>query len=101
MAPLARIERALMSYGVNSTWGPIILVAAQSAGVISALRIIDHLFPLKTATRCMFGGSISCRKCATWRRMATTAHARGFTVAPCPIDSPLTLHCKEEANDLG
>ena len=31
-----------------------------------------------------------CRKCATQRRMADTAHARGCLVAPCPIDSSLT-----------
>ena len=57
MAPPDRIERALTFYGVNPTWGPMIVVAAQSAALISALRIVDHLFPLKTAARCLFGGA--------------------------------------------
>ena len=89
MAPPARINRALTSSGVNPTLGPMIVVAAWSAEVVSVLRIVDHLFPLKTAARCVFGGALCCHKCATRRRMAATAHARGCPVAPCPIDSPL------------
>ena len=67
MGPLARIDRALTSSGVNPTWGPMIVVAAWSAAVISTLRIVDHLFPLKTTVRCVFGGARCCRKCATRR----------------------------------
>ena len=77
MAPPARIERALTSSGVNPTWGPMIVVAAQSAAVISALRTVDHLTPLKTAARCVSRVAPCGRKCATRRRMAATAHARG------------------------
>ena len=57
MAPPAHTERALTSSGVNPNWGPMIVVAAQSAAVISALRIVEHLYPLKTAARCLSGGS--------------------------------------------
>ena len=56
MVPLDRIERALTLSGANPTWGPMIVVAARSAAVISALRIFEHLFPLKTAAICVFGG---------------------------------------------
>ena len=56
MAPLARIKRALTSSGVNPTWGPMIVVVARSAAVISSLRNVDHLSPLKTAERCVSGG---------------------------------------------
>ena len=56
MASLARIERALTSSGVNLTWGPVIVAAAWSTAVIYSLRIVDHLFPLKTAARSVFGG---------------------------------------------
>ena len=90
MAPPARIERVLTFSGVSFTWGSMILVAARSAVVISALRIVDHLFPLKTFARCMFGEALCCCKCATRRQMADTAHARECPVAVCPIDSPLT-----------
>ena len=55
MEPPARIEQALMSDGVNPTWGPMIVVAARSALVISELRNVDHLTLLKTAARCMSG----------------------------------------------
>ena len=90
MVPPARIERVLTSYGVNPTWGPMILFAARSAEVISALRNVDNLFPLKTAARCMSEGAPCCCKCTTRRWMATTAHAQVWHVVPCPIDSPLT-----------
>ena len=90
MAPPDRIERALTSSDVNPALGPMIVVAAQSAAVISVLWIVDHLFPLKTAARCVFGWALCCCKCATRHRMAVTAHARGCTIAPCLIDSPLT-----------
>ena len=89
MAPPACIERALTSYGVNLTWGPMIVVVAQSAAVISALRTVDHLTPLKTATICVSGVAPFCCECATRRRMAATSHARGYPVAPCLIDSTL------------
>ena len=85
MAPPARTECAMTSSGVKPTCGPMIVVAARSAVVISALRIVDHLFTFKTAARCVFGGALCCRKCDTWRRMAATAHARGCPVSPCPI----------------
>ena len=75
--PSAHIERALKYSGVNPTWGPMIVVTEIRAAVISALRIVDHLFSLKTAVRCVFGGALCCRKCATRCRMAATAHARG------------------------
>ena len=90
MAPMAHIERVLTLSGMNPTWGPMIVVAARSAAVISALLIVDHLFPLKTAARCVFGGALCCCKTATQRRMAATAHAWGCPVAPGPIASPLT-----------
>ena len=44
----ARIKRALTSSGVNPTWGLMIVVAARITAVISALRIVDHLFLFKT-----------------------------------------------------
>ena len=47
MALLDRIECALMSYGVNLTWGLNILIIALSAAMISVLIIVDQLFPLK------------------------------------------------------
>ena len=90
MAPPACIERALTSSGMNPTSGLMIVVSDRSAAVISALRIVDHLFPLKTAVRCVFGGALCCHKCATRRQMAATSHERGCSVAPCQIDSPLT-----------
>ena len=90
MAPPACIKRVLTSSSVNPTWGPMIVVAAQSDVVISALRIFDHLFPLKTAVRCVFGGALYCSKCATRIWMSATTHARGRPIAPCPTDSPLT-----------
>ena len=74
MAPPARIERALTSSGVNPTWVPMIVVAARSAEVISALSTVDHLFPLKTVARCMSLGSPCFCRCATQRQMATTTH---------------------------
>ena len=90
MAPPARIEHALTSSGVNPTWGPIIVVAERSDAVISELRTVDHLSPLKTVARCVSGVAPCCRKCATRRRVAATAHAWRCPVAPCPIDSLLT-----------
>ena len=90
MSPPPCIECELTSSGVNPNWGPMIVVAARSAAVISALRIVDYLFPLKTAARCVFGRATCCCKCATQRRMFATAHERGCPVSPCPIDSPLT-----------
>ena len=90
MAPPARIERALMSSGVNPTWGPMMVVAAWSAALILALRTVDHLPLLKTSAICVSGVAPCCHKCATRRRMVATAHARGCPVAPCPIDSTLT-----------
>ena len=76
MASLARIERALTSSGLNPNWGLVIVVVARSAFVVSALRTVDHLSPLKTVVRCVYGGALCCRKCATRIRMAATAHAR-------------------------
>ena len=90
MPPPARIKRVLTSSDVNPTWGLMIVVAAQSAAVISALRIVDKLSPLKTAARCMFGEALCCRKCATWRQMAATANERRCPVPLCTKDSPLT-----------
>ena len=55
MAPLARIDCALMSSGVNPTWGPMGVVVASSAVVISALRNVDHVVPLKMVARCVSG----------------------------------------------
>ena len=89
MAPPAHSERALTSSGVNPTWGPMIVVTARSAAVISALRTVDHLTLLKTAARCVSGVAPCCHKCATRRWMAATVHARGFPVELCPIDYPL------------
>ena len=66
------------------------VVSARSAAVISALRTVDQAAPLKTAARCVSGVAPCCRICATRRQMAATAHARGWPVAPCPMDSPLT-----------
>ena len=90
MAPPARIERALKLSGMNPTRGPMIVGAARSAAVIYALWIVDHLSPFKKAVRCVFGGALSCCKCATWRQMDGAAHAWGCPVALCLIDSPLT-----------
>ena len=56
MALPSLIDRALASSGANPTWGMMILVAAWSAVVISALRTVDHLSPLKTVARCVSGG---------------------------------------------
>ena len=89
MAPPARIDRALTSYGVNPTWGPMRVFAACSNAVVSALWTVDHVVPLKTAERCVSGVDPCCRICATRRRMAATAHARRCHVAPCPIEFPL------------
>ena len=89
MAPPARIDRALTSSGVNPTWGPMRVVATRSTVVILALWTVDQAVPLKTVARCMSGVALCCRRCATGRRMAATAHARGCPVAPCPMDSPL------------
>ena len=41
MVPTDRIDRALTLSGVNPTWGPMIVVAARSSVVISALRTLD------------------------------------------------------------
>ena len=90
MALPACIERALTSSGVNPICGMTIVVAAWSPVAISALRIVDHLSPLKTAAICVSGVALCCRKCAPRRRMAATAHARGCPIAPFPIISPLT-----------
>ena len=90
MAPLAHIDCALTSSGMNPTWGPTRVVAARNAAVISVLRTVDHVVPLKTAARCVYGVAPCCRRCATRRRITATAHARGCPVAPCPIDPPLT-----------
>ena len=90
MALPARIERALILSCMNTTWGRMIVAAAQSAVVISALRTVDHLTPLKTAARCVSGVAPCCHKCATRRRVAATAHARGCPMAPYPINYPST-----------
>ena len=45
---------------------------------------------VETAAKCVSGVAPCCRRCATRRRMAATAHARGCPVVTCPIDSPLT-----------
>ena len=59
MAPPGRIEHVLTSSGVNPTLVTMIVVAAQSVAVISALQTVDHLSPLKTAARCVSrGGSV-------------------------------------------
>ena len=91
IAPPARIERAMTSSGVNPIWSPMIVVAARSAAVISALLTVDHLSPLKNAARCVSGGAPLYRKCSIWSRMAATTHAWGCPVAPCPIYSHLVL----------
>ena len=90
MAPPARIDRALTSYGANPTWGPMRVVVARSTAVILELRTVDQTVLLKTAVRWVSGVAPCCRRCATRRRMAATAHTRGCPVAPCPMDSPLT-----------
>ena len=90
MAPLACIDRALTSSGVNPTWGPMRVVAARSAMVISALQTVDQAAPLKTAARCVSGVAPCCRRCATRCLLAATAHDQGCPVAQCPMDSPLT-----------
>ena len=90
MAPLSCIDCALTSSGVNPTWGPMRVVAARIAAVISALRTVDYVVPLKTAAKCVSGVALCCRRCDTRRRMAATANARGCPVALCPIDFPLT-----------
>ena len=91
MALPSLIDRALASSGANPTWGMMILVAAWSAVVISALRTVDHLSPLKLRRdACPGGGALCCCKCATRRCTAATAHVWGCLVALCPIDSPLT-----------
>ena len=56
MAAPARIERALTSSGVNPTWGMMIVVAAQSAAVISALLIIDHFFSFENRCNMLVWG---------------------------------------------
>ena len=89
MAPPGRIDRTLTSSGVNPTWGPMRVVAARSAAVISALRTVYHVVPFKMAARSVSGMASYCRRCATRRRMAATAHARGCPVLPCPLDSHL------------
>ena len=89
MAPPACIDRALTSSAVNPTWGPMRVVAVRSAAVISALRTVDQSVALKTAARCVSGVATCCRRCATRRRIAATAHVRGCPVAPCPINSPI------------
>ena len=38
----------------------------------------------------MSGVAMCCRRCATRRLMAATAHSLGWPVAPCSMDSPLT-----------
>ena len=58
MVTPARIKRALTSSDVNPTWGLMIVVAARITAVISALRIVDHLYPFKTAARWVFGGDL-------------------------------------------
>ena len=76
MAPPARIERALTSSGVRTTWGPMIVVVALSTVVILALRTMDHLTPLKTAARCVSGWRrfvVSVPHSAVW----LTLHMRG------------------------
>ena len=87
MAPPAHIKRALTSTGVNPTWGLMILGAAQSADVVSALHTVEHCFPLKTAANCVLQGAPCCCKCATWRLIAATEHAQGWPVVPCLMDS--------------
>ena len=91
MAPPARVERALTLSGVNPTWGPMIVVEAWSADMISALRTVDHSLSLKTAAMCVSLEVLCYSKCATWRLMAATVYARGCPVAPFPIDYTLTL----------
>ena len=90
MAPPDRIDCELTSFGVNPTWGPMVVVAVRSAVVISALWTVDQVAPFKTAARCVSGVAPCCCRCSTRRLMAATSHARGWPVAPCPIDSPLT-----------
>ena len=90
MALPARIDRALTSSGVNPTWGPMRVVAARSDVVILALRTLDQAVWLKMAARCVSGVAPCCCRCATRRRMDATVHAWGCTVAPCPMDYPLT-----------
>ena len=89
MAPPARIEHELMSSGVKLTWGPIILLVARSADVISAISTLYHSFTLKMASNCVLLGAPFCCKCDTRRLMAATAHARGWPVSPCLMDYPL------------
>ena len=91
MAPPARIDRALTSSGVNPTWGPMVVVAARSVVVISALRTVDQVAPLKTVARCVSGVVPCCRRCTTRRLMASTAHALGGPVLTFTMDSPLFL----------
>ena len=81
MALPARTKRAMTSSGLNPTWGLMIVVAAQSAAVISALRTVDFLSPFKAVARCVSRGALCYYKCA---------HVQGCLVAPCLIDSLLT-----------
>ena len=56
MVPPACIKNALMLSCVNPTWGPMIVVTARSAEVISVLLTVDHIFLLKMDAICVFGG---------------------------------------------
>ena len=76
--------------GMNTTWVPMIVVAARSAALILELHNVDHLTRLKTAARCVSEVAPCFRKCSTRRRMAATSHAWGCPVAPCPKFFPLT-----------
>ena len=89
MALPALTKIALMYLGVNPTWGLMILVAARNADVILSLRTVDYRFQLKMTAICVLFEALCYCGCATRRRMAATAHTRGRTVAPCPMDSPL------------
>ena len=77
MVLTSRIKQVLKSSVVNPTWGLMILVAAWSADVISALRTVDHHFSLNMLARCVLMGAPCCHRCATQHRMDATAHVWG------------------------
>ena len=82
------MERALMYSCLKPTCEPEISTASLSALIILVLQMYDQLFLLYTAASGVCPAAPCCQRCATWCLIDFTAHALGFPVSTCPIDSP-------------
>ena len=102
IAPPARMYLALASSGLKLTCALVISIALLSALVILVLPIMEHFFLWCTTESGVWPLVTCCQRCATWQLVASTAHALGWPVPLCPIESPFIpfLIGEKEADEV-